>query len=63
MDVALIQNAEHDVDGRNRRQNQDHLRVHRLLEHLRGTGKAAAHGRWHAELSHSAVDRVAGLRQ
>ena len=47
----------------NSRQNQNHLRVHGVLEHLRRTGKAAAHGGGHPELGHGAVDGLAGLRQ
>ncbi len=63
VDVALVQHAQHDIDRGDRRQDQDHLRVQRLLEHLRGAGEGAAHRRRHAELGHRAVDGVAGLAQ
>ena len=63
MDVAFIKHAQHDIDRRNGGQNQNHLRIHRLLEHLRGTGKTAAYRGRHAKLGHRTVDCIAGLRE
>ena len=63
MHVAFVQHAQHDVHRGNGRQDQNDLRVHGVLEHLRRTGKAAAHGGGHPKLGHGAVNGIAGLRQ
>ena len=40
VDEALVQNAEHDIGGKDRRQDQNALPAQRILEHLRGALEA-----------------------
>ena len=63
MNVALIEDPQHDIDRGDGRQDQDHLRVHGLLEHLRGPGERPAYAGRHANLGHRPVDGVTGFRQ
>ena len=39
MDVALVEDAEHDVDGGERRRDQERLAAERILIGLRRSGK------------------------
>ena len=45
MDEALVQNAEHDIGGEDRGENQDALPFERILEHLRGALETGGDGR------------------
>ena len=63
MHIAFVEDPQHDIDRRNGGQNQNNLRVHGLLEDLRGAGIGAPDAGRHSKLSHRAVDGIAGFRQ
>ena len=63
MDVALVENAQHDVDGRQRRQHQQELIVERLLEGARRSLEGPVQGRGHADLAHRVVHELHGIAQ
>src|SRR5260370_25166849 len=63
MDVALVQNSEHDVDGDECAEDQPRLAVERLPESARSPLETAVHGGRHAEMHHRLVDRVGRLAQ
>ena len=56
VDVALVENAEHDVDGGERREDQDRLVAQGLLIGARRALEAAMDGRGHADLVRGAAD-------
>ena len=63
MDVALVENAQHDIDGRQRRQHQQELAVERLLEGPRRSLEGPVQGRGHADLAHRVVHVLNGIAQ
>ena len=50
MNVALVEHAEHDVDGEQRGQDQDRLVRERILEGLRGALETAVDARRQPDL-------------
>ena len=57
--VALVEHAEHDVDGEQRRQDQHRLVGQRLLEHLGGALETAVHVDGHGDVRLGLLDGVA----
>ena len=51
MDVAFVQNAEHDVDRGQRRGDQQRLAAERILIGLRGAGESGLNGGGQADLA------------
>ena len=49
MNVALVKNAEHDVNGRERSEDEEWLAGQRCLKGLGGTGKTSMNGAWHPD--------------
>src|SRR5437868_346673 len=58
MDVALVQNAEHDVHSYQRRQDQPHFIGKRRLERCGRPLEAGVDAGWHADLLLSLLDRL-----
>src|SRR5207249_5488739 len=56
MDVALVQNTQHQVDGHQRGQDQDRLVGERGLERLRRTLKLSLYAGWEPDFRLGAVD-------
>ena len=56
MNVALVEHAEHDIDGEQRRADQQQLTRLRLLRSERGAGERAAHRRGHTDAAHGVLD-------
>ena len=56
MDVAFVEDAQHDIDRRQRGENEDQLVAQRLLESTRRALERTVQGRWHADLAHRVVD-------
>ena len=63
VDVALVENAEHDIDGEQGRAEQQRQRRLRLLEGGRRAGEHAAHRRGHADRRDSVGDLLLRLAQ
>ena len=63
MHDALVEDAEHDVHRRERRQQQPGFARERCLERLRGALKAAVHGRGHADVASGLLDGVDGIAE
>ncbi len=53
---ALVQHAEHDIDRDQRRQDQQRLRAHRLLEGLHVAGEVGVDRVGHVQLGHRLLD-------
>jgi len=63
MDEALVQDAEHDVNGDQRGQNEIRLVLERVLEGLRGSLEAGVDGRGHAQLTLGFFQSCDGVAQ
>ena len=63
MNVAFIQNAQNDVDGHQRRQNQDRLVRERSLESLRGSLKGRLNTRRQSDFVLGQVHRFHRVAQ
>jgi hypothetical protein len=63
MDEALIQNAEHNIGGKDRGQDQDALPAQRVLEYLRGALEASRDRRRQALLARQILDRIDRLAE
>ncbi len=63
MDQALVQNSQHDVDGQQRRADQDRLIRKRFLIGLRGAGEFAGDAGGQAHLHFRLVDGRHGVAQ
>src|ERR1700758_1125665 len=63
MNVALVKNSEDDVDGDERRQNQNWLIGERAQESSRRSLEGGANARRHANFVFSLIDSVDGLAQ
>ena len=63
MDIALVEHAQHDIDGEQRRGDQERLVGQRLLEDLRGALEAAVDRRRHVQAAPSpaSIAAVASL--
>src|SRR5262245_66664065 len=63
MDEALIQDAEDDVGGKDRRQQQDPLAFRRFLEYLGAALEPRSDGRRQPLVALELLDRVHGLAE
>ena len=63
VDVVLVENAEHDVDGDQRGQDQIRLRVQGGLKGLRGSLEARTNRGWQSEAALQLLDRGDTLSQ
>ena len=63
VDVALVQHAEHDVDGDERGKNQPSLVGQRGAEHRRGALKLLVNTGRQTEGGHGVVDVLGGLAE
>ena len=63
MHEAFVEDAEHDVDGDDGRQDQPGLVLERLLEYLCGALEPALNRRRHADVAGRALDRDARRRR
>ena len=63
VDVALVQQTQHDVDGDQRRGDQPRLRRERIAERLRRALEGAGQRLRRADARHRLVDRIDGLSQ
>ena len=63
MDQALVQNAQHDINGEQRRPDQNRLIVERFLIGLRGAGEFAGDVGGQAHLDLRLVDGGHGVAQ
>ncbi len=63
MDIALVQQTQHDVDGHQRGTDEVWLRAQRIAKGLRRALEAARQRRRHAHLGLRALDGIHGLSQ
>ena len=63
MNVALIQNAQHDIHRRECRENQHRFALERILESLRGSLKARMNRRGHGARVLDVVNRLHRITQ
>ena len=63
MDVAFVEDAEHEVDRGQRRGNQEGLAAERILIGLRGAGEHGLDGGRQADLAGGVLDGVDGIAQ
>src|SRR5580698_6679258 len=63
MDVTLVENAEHDVNGDERGQNQDWLVAQRSLERSSGALKRGLHAERHSDFLLSFINCFGGFAQ
>ncbi len=63
MDVALVEDAKHDIDRGDRGEDQERHVADRLLEDLGVSGKLAVQRDRNVKIAHGALDGVGGLAQ
>ena len=63
MNVALVKNAEHDVNGRERCQDEERLASQRCLKCLGGTGKTSMNAARHLDALLHMLSRRNGITQ
>ena len=63
MDVVLVENSQHNVDGNQRRQDQVGLRSEGRLKHLRRALKTRMNRRRHDHRAYHVLDRGYGLSE